>query len=344
MTKIKAAVIGAGSWGTALANILAENGHLTKIYARDEITALSINQKNINYKYFPEHKLEPSLKAVDDIEEAVKDTDVVVIAVPTAATRIIAESLSTSIDNNTLIVSTAKGIEEKSFKVNSQIIKDAGFKNVVVLSGPTHAEEVIQKLPTAIVSASKNKEDAEKVQDLFMTPYFRVYTNPDIIGVELGGAVKNVIALAAGICDGLEFGDNTRAALITRALMEMGRFVDYNSGKTMTLAGLSGMGDLVVTCSSMHSRNRRFGIEIGRGKSIEEAKDKVKQVVEGVKTTRAIYEHLREENIELEMPITYQVYQVLFEDKDPYQAVEELMLRSKKHEMEAVVDNSLWNI
>lgn len=337
-------VIGAGSWGTALANILAENGHLTKIYARDKSVVNSINRKNENPKYFPGEKLAASLKAVNDLKEAVTNTDAVVLSVPTSATREVAEELSHYLGDKVLIVSTAKGIEEKSFKVNSEIIKEAGFKNVVVLSGPTHAEEVITKLPTAIVSASHDKEMAEKVQDLFMSPYFRVYTNPDIVGVELGGAVKNVIALASGICDGLKFGDNTRAALITRALMEMGRFVDYHSGKTMTLAGLSGMGDLVVTCTSMHSRNRRFGIEIGKGNSIEEAKKEVKQVVEGVKTTRAIQNWLKEEELTLEMPITYQVYQVLFNDKDPYTAVEELMLRSKKHEMEAVVDNSLWNI
>lgn len=344
MKKTKITVIGGGSWGTSLANILAENGHLTTIYARDKSVVDSINQKNINHKYFPETKLHPDLTAVNDFELAAAEAEVIVISVPTHAAEKLAQQLKKYTAEDTLLVSTAKGIDEDSFKLNSEIFKDAGFKNVVVLSGPTHAEEVIKKLPTAIVSAAKNKDNAEKVQDLFMSPYFRVYTNPDLIGVELGGAVKNVIALASGICDGLEFGDNTRAALITRALMEMGRFVDYHGGKTMSLAGLSGMGDLVVTCTSMHSRNRRFGIELGKGKSIEEAKKKVKQVVEGVKTTRAIYRWLEREALELEMPITYQVYNVLFNDKDPYQAVDELMLRSKKHEMEAVVDKSLWNI
>lgn len=177
-----------------------------------------------------------------------------------------------------------------------------------------------------------------------MSKYFRVYTNPDVKGVELGGALKNVIAVASGICDGLDFGDNTRAALITRALNEMSHFVEYQGAKNVTLAGLSGMGDLVVTCTSMHSRNRRFGIEIGKGKNILEAKEKVNQVVEGVKTTRAIYKWLNSNEIELEMPITEQVYQVLFNDKDPRQAVEELMLRTKKHEMELLVDNSLWDL
>lgn len=224
------------------------------------------------------------------------------------------------------------------------MIKEAGFENVVVLSGPTHAEEVMTELPTAIVAAAKNKKIAEKVQSIFMSKYFRVYTNPDVKGVELGGALKNVIAVASGICDGLDFGDNTRAALITRALNEMSHFVEYQGAKNVTLAGLSGMGDLVVTCTSMHSRNRRFGIEIGKGKNILEAKEKVNQVVEGVKTTRAIYKWLNSNEIELEMPITEQVYQVLFNDKDPRQAVEELMLRTKKHEMELLVDNSLWDL
>jgi len=340
----KTAVIGAGSWGTALANILAENGHSTKIYARDKRVVNSINNENYNFKYFPEYQLNPNLKASDNLTDTLDEADIVVISVPTKAVREISEKLKKLVDHNTLIVSTAKGIEEDSFKVNSEIIKDYGFNNVVVLSGPTHAEEVIAEIPTAVVSASRNRENAEKVQDLFMTSYFRVYTNPDVVGVELGGAVKNVIALASGICDGLNFGDNTLAALITRGLRELSRFVEYHSGNKMTTSGLSGMGDLVVTCTSNHSRNRRFGIEIGKGKSIEEAENEVEQVVEGVKTTRAIFNWLQKEKINLDMPITYQVYQVLFKGKDPYKAVEELMLRSRKHEMEAVVDNSLWNI
>ncbi len=340
----KITVIGAGSWGTALANLLAENGEKVKIYARDKNVVDSINSQQINYKYFPEHKLDNKLTAFSDLEVGLEDAEVIVISVPTQALGSVLKQIKDVITSDPIIVSTAKGIEEKSFKTNSQMIKEAGFKNVVVLSGPTHAEEVMEQLPTAVVSASQNKELAEKIQDLFMSNYFRVYTNPDVKGVELGGALKNVIAVASGICDGLDFGDNTRAALITRGLNEMSRFVNYHGAKNLTLVGLSGMGDLVVTCTSMHSRNRRFGIEIGRGKTILEAKEEVNQVVEGVKTARAIYNWLSSEQIELEMPITKQVYQVLFEAKDPYQAVEELMLRSKKHEMESVVDNSLWNI
>ena len=337
-------VIGAGSWGTALANLLAKNGKNVKMYARDKKIVDSINKKQCNFKYFPENRLDSNLTAYNNLKAGLEDADVIVISVPTQALNSVLNQIQGIIDSDTIIVSTAKGIDEDSFKTNSEMIKEAGFNNVVVLSGPTHAEEVMEELPTAIVSAAKNKKAAEEVQDLFMSKYFRVYTNPDVKGVELGGALKNVIAVAGGICDGLDFGDNTRAALITRGLNEMNRFVDYHGAKTMTLAGLSGMGDLVVTCTSMHSRNRRFGIEIGKGKTLQEAEVEVNQVAEGVKTARAIYRWLNSEKIDLEMPITKKVYQVLFEAKDPCQAVEELMLRTKKHEMESIVDNSLWNI
>ncbi|PUU94537.1 NAD(P)H-dependent glycerol-3-phosphate dehydrogenase [Halanaerobium sp.] len=340
----KITVIGAGSWGTALANLLAENGEEVSIYARDQKVVDSINQEQKNFKYFPEYKLNSKLRAFSNLKASLESTDLVVISVPTQALTDILAELKNLISPETIVVSTAKGIDEITFKTNSQMIKEAGFENVVVLSGPTHAEEVMEKLPTAIVSAAHSKDAAERVQDLFMSKNFRVYTNPDIKGVELGGVLKNVIAVASGICDGLDFGDNTRAALITRGLNEMSRFVDYHGASDLTLVGLSGMGDLVVTCTSMHSRNRRFGIEIGKGKTLLEAKEKINQVVEGVKTARAIYRWLNSEDIDLEMPITEEVYQVLFESKDPYQAVEELMLRSKKHEMESAVDNSLWKI
>jgi glycerol-3-phosphate dehydrogenase (NAD(P)+) len=340
----KITVLGAGSWGTALANLLAENGEKVRIYARDKNVVDSINQQQRNLKYFPNYKLHSNLTAFNNLQDSLEDAEVVVISVPTQALNGVLEQIKNLITTDSIIVSTAKGIDENYFKTNSQMIRDAGFDKVVVLSGPTHAEEVMEKLPTAIVSAAKSKEAAEKVQDLFMSKYFRVYTNPDLKGVELGGALKNVIAVASGICDGLDFGDNTRAALITRGLNEMSRFVEYHGAKNLTLVGLSGMGDLVVTCTSMHSRNRRFGIEIGKGSTLLEAKNEINQVVEGVKTARAIYRWLNSKEIDLEMPITKEVYQVLFEAKDPYQAVEELMLRSKKHEMESIVDNSLWKI
>ena len=338
------AVIGAGSWGTALANVLAQNGESVNIYARDKDVVDSINKQQLNFKYFPEYKLNTNITAFNNLEEALEKSEVIVISVPTQALNNVMRQIKKYAAADSIIVSTAKGIEKKSFKTNSQMIREAGFDNVVVLSGPTHAEEVMEQLPTAIVSASKSKAAAEKIQDLFMSKYFRVYTNPDLKGVELGGALKNVIAVAGGICDGLDFGDNTRAALITRGLNEMSRFVNYHGAKNLTLVGLSGMGDLVVTCTSMHSRNRRFGIEIGKGKTLAEAKEEVNQVAEGVKTAGAVYNWLKSEEIDLEMPITRQVYQVLYQGKDPYRAVEELMLRSKKHEMESVVDDSLWNI
>ncbi|MGM0602780.1 MAG: NAD(P)H-dependent glycerol-3-phosphate dehydrogenase [Bacillota bacterium] len=340
----KAAVIGGGSWGTALANILAHNGNDVQIYCRDKNQVEIINHHHINKKYFPNKKLKNSLQATNDLESAVMFADIIVMSVPTQVTRNVMKDVANYVNGDEIFISTAKGIEEKTFMVNSNIIKSFGLDKVVVLSGPTHAEEVINELPTAIVAASPEQKLAEFVQDLFMAPSFRVYTNPDLIGVELGGAVKNIIAVASGICDGLDFGDNTRAALITRGLMEMSRLGISQGGRPMTFAGLAGMGDLVVTCTSMHSRNRRFGIQIGKGSSIEEAQKEVKQVVEGVKTTAAIKSWKKNNVLDFEMPITDEVYNVLFNNKDPYLAVEELMLRGPKHEMEEVVTNHFWDI
>lgn len=340
----KVAVIGGGSWGTALANILAQNANDVQIYCRDKRQVEIINHHHVNKRYFPEKKLKNTLQATNDLESAILFADIIVMSVPTQVTREVMEEISNFINGDEIFVSTAKGIEEKTYMVNSDIIKSFGADKVVVLSGPTHAEEVINESPTAIVAASPDQKVAEIIQDLFMAPSFRVYTNPDIIGVELGGAVKNIIALASGICDGLNFGDNTRAALITRGLMEMSRLGISQGGRPMTFAGLSGMGDLVVTCTSMHSRNRRFGIEIGKGLSLEEAQNKVKQVVEGVRTTAAISKWKENKNFDFDMPITDEVYNVLFKNKDPYIAVEELMLRGPKHEMEEVVNNHFWDI
>jgi len=340
----KIAVIGGGSWGTALANILAHNGNDVKIYCRDKKQVEVINHYHINKKYFPEKKLKNTLQATNDLESAVLFADTVIMSVPTQVTRNVMKDISNYLNGSEIFISTAKGIEEETYMVNSDIIKNFGLDKVAVLSGPTHAEEVINELPTAIVTASPDQKLAEYVQDLFMAPSFRVYTNPDMIGVELGGAVKNIIAVASGICDGLDFGDNTRAALITRGLMEMSRLGVSQGGRPMTFAGLAGMGDLVVTCTSMHSRNRRFGIQVGKGLSLEEAKKEVKQVVEGVKTTAAITSWKKNNTFDFEMPITDEVYNVLFNDKDPYLAVEDLMLRGPKHEMEEVVDNHFWDI
>ncbi len=338
-------VIGGGSWGTAQANVLAENGHCIKLYLRDKDLIHKINTEHINDKYFPNIKLDKNITAVNDLTYAVVDAEIIVMAIPTQSTRSVMENIKASINDNQLFISTAKGIEKGSFLRNSEIINLYGGKKVVVLSGPTHAEEIINNIPSAIVAASPDKNLAETVQDLFMTSNLRVYTNPDIVGVELAGAVKNVIAVASGITDGLGLGDNTKAALMTRGLMEMSKLGIQQGGRPLTFAGLAGMGDLVVTCTSMHSRNRRFGIKIGEGLNLNEAAKEVKQVVEGAKTTAAIKNWLKlNENNNLEMPITEQIYEVLYNDKPALEAVEKLMLRGPKHEMEEVVTNPLWDI
>ena len=326
-------IIGGGSWGTAIAHLLANNLHNVLIYLRDKDLIEDINNKHINSKYFPKNNLSKLIKSTDDIREILEFSKNIIISVPTDATRTIMNKISKYIKQEHIFVSTAKGIEEKTYLRNSQIINEFCDNPVAVLSGPTHAEEVINDLPSAAVIAAEDKNTAKFVQDLFMSSYFRVYTNPDLTGVELGGAVKNIIALASGIADGLKYGDNTRAALITRGLAEMSRFGAYLKGNIITFSGLAGMGALVVTCTSMHSRNRRFGIKIGQGLSMDEAINEINQVVEGIKTTKAIYDWKKKKNLIVELPITCEVYKVLFENKTPENAVHELMLRGAKNEM-----------
>ena len=342
--KNKIAVIGGGSWGTALATILAKNNYNIEIYVRDNKLKKDINQKHINTSYFPDIKLSNNIKAANNLKEMVVNAEDIVVSVPTDATRVIMNKINPYLDNKKVIVSTAKGIEENTYLRNSQIINEITNNPVAVLSGPTHAEEVVKNLPSAAVAASKNRKIAEKVQDMFMTRTFRVYTNPDITGVEMGGAIKNIIAIAAGITDGLGYGDNSMAALITRGLMEISRLGSYFESNLLTYAGLSGMGDLVVTCTSNHSRNRRFGYNIGKGMSFEDSLSKVGQAVEGIKTTKAVKQWMEEEKFNFELPITNEIYKVLFEGKEPLNAVDDLMLRGPKHEMEEVVDdNQAWD-
>lgn len=338
----KVAIIGGGSWGTAIAHLLAENNKQVLIYLRDSMQAEMINKNNVNQKYFPDHKLSPNIRATVDLEEAIKFSSIIFMAVPTSSTRFIMEKIQTLLTRDHVLISTAKGIEEDTFLRNSEIIKEYTSLPVAVLSGPTHAEEVINDLPTAIVIASPDRELAERIQDIMMSATFRVYTNPDMVGVEMGGAVKNIMAVASGIADGLGYGDNTRSALITRGLHEMSRLGVAFGGKLLTFAGLAGMGDLVVTCTSMHSRNRRFGIKIGSGLKKEEALESMNQVVEGVKTTRAVYDLYQNREFDFDLPITRQVYQVLFNNKDPFQAVNDLMMRGPKHEIEEVVEDLNW--
>ena len=338
--EMKIGIIGAGSWGTAVGVLLSKSGHNVYIWDRDkELVEQIINAKE-NLKYLPGILFPASLKGCQSNEEAVKDADVVIMAVPSQAVRSACQGLKEYIEEKQIIVSLAKGIEMGTYKTPSSIIEEYFPCNkVCVISGPSHAEEVSRDIPTAVVCASKSQQAAEEIQDLFISPKFRVYTNPDVIGVEIGGAVKNIIALGAGISDGLGFGDNTKSALMTRGIAEISRLGEAMGAEQQTFSGLSGIGDLIVTCTSMHSRNRRAGILIGQGKSVEEALKEIRMVVEGVNTTKSTFELAQRLNIE--MPITSQLYKVLFQGKSPLYAVSELMLRDKKHEIEEVV-HKMW--
>lgn len=332
----KIAIIGGGSWGTAIGQVFASNGHEVLIYVRDKELKENINKLSINTKYFPEIKLSDKIRATDSLEEAVLFGKIIVLAVPTYVNRQILASIKNIIKKDQVIVSTAKGMEEGTFLRNSQIIKEYTDTPLVVLSGPSHAEEVMRELPTTVVAAGEDRKAAQLIQQLMSSSKFRVYTNPDIIGVEIAGAIKNVIAIAAGISDGLGYGDNTKAALITRGLYEMSKIGISMGGELLTFAGLSGMGDLVVTCTSKYSRNRNLGVKIGEGLTLNEALEEIKQTVEGVRTIKAFYEWYHKTDHDYEIPITSQIYKVLFEKKTPLQAVDDLMLRDPKEEIKVV--------
>lgn len=327
----KVAFLGGGSFGTALSVMLAKKGITVKIWDRNKSVIDDINIKKENIRYLHGAVIPVGVEALENMQQVIKDSDYVVISVPSHVVRIISREAAKFINKDQIIISIAKGIEEESGKRLSQVIKDELPLNpVVVLSGPSHAEEVAQDIPTTVVAASENIKFAENVQDLFMTNKFRVYTNDDIIGVEIGAAVKNIIALAAGISDGVGYGDNTKAALMTRGMSEITKIGLILGGKKETFAGLTGIGDLIVTCTSMHSRNRRAGILIGKGSTVEEATAEIGMVVEGIKACRAFY-HLKEK-LEVSMPITDVLYKVLFENKNVKYGVYELMTRDKKDE------------
>ncbi len=277
-----------------------------------------------------------------DLEKCLEDVEIIVNAVPSHAVRKTANMLKKYVNKNQIIVNVSKGLEEETLLRLSEVIEDEiKGVHVAVLSGPSHAEEVGKELPTTCVVAAKERKVAEKVQDVFMNPTFRVYTNPDIVGVELGGALKNIIALCAGVIDGLGFGDNTKAALMTRGIAEITRLGVAMGARIETFAGLSGIGDLIVTCTSQHSRNRRAGILIGKGKTIEETLKEVHMVVEGVHTSKAAYDIAKK--YEVDMPIVNEAYEVLFNKKNPKDAVVDLMVRNKTHEIEEIViENYKW--
>ena len=327
----KVSVIGAGSWGTALALVLHDNGHEVTVWSIVEAEIDMLNKEHEHKDKLPGIELPKDMIFTTDLELACKDKDMLVLAVPSPFTRSTSKLLKDKVKDGQLIVSVAKGVEEDSLMTLSQIIKDEVPQcEVAVLCGPSHAEEVGKRIPTTCVAGSKKKDTAEYVQNMFMNENFRVYTTPDVLGMELGAALKNVVALAAGIADGLGYGDNTKAALITRGIAEIARLGVVMGGKIETFSGLTGIGDLIVTCASMHSRNRRAGILIGQGKTYDEAMKEVKMVVEGVYSAKAAL--ALGKKYEVDLPIITQVNKILFEDKPAAEAVKELMLRDRKYE------------
>ncbi|WP_172369410.1 NAD(P)H-dependent glycerol-3-phosphate dehydrogenase [Sporosarcina jiandibaonis] len=332
----KVSVIGAGSWGTAIAFVLAENGHDCLLWARREEQSTEINDKNHNSAYLPKVTLPKSLHATSNLEEAVAHGEILIVAVPTNAIRPVCAEINSIITEPKLFVHVSKGIEPHSLKRISELIGEEvaveNRKGIVVLSGPSHAEEVVHRHPTTVTAASTDINAAEEIQDIFMNAYFRVYTNDDIVGVELGAALKNVIALAAGITDGLGYGDNAKAALITRGLAEISRLGVKMGAHPLTFSGLTGLGDLIVTCTSVHSRNWKAGNMLGQGKKLEDVISGMGMIIEGVRTTKAA--HQLASKYDVSMPLTEALYSVLFEDVPPKEAVDQLMNRMKKQEVE----------
>ena len=332
---MKITLCGGGSWGTAIARLLSNKGHELNFYIRNKEVIEDIRKNKENTKYLPGAKFEKEINLTNNLDSVLEDIEVFIIAVPTSSIREVLTSIKDKISKDVIIVNLSKGIEVESLdrisEISSEILKDNPF---VALSGPSHAEEVGKDIPTTLVASSENLKVAQTIQHEFSTPIFRIYTNPDLVGVEMGGALKNIIALAAGMNDGLAYGDNSKAALMTRGIYEMSKLGISLGANPHTFNGLSGIGDLIVTCTSMHSRNRRAGILIGEGKSMEEACNEVGQVVEGVKTVKSAYKLAKLKNIE--MPITNTLYKVLYEGYDPNKAVYELMTRENKDEIEQI--------
>ena len=325
------AIIGAGSWGIALAKVLHTNGNKVTVWSivEDEITMLK--EKHEHVQKLPGVKLPEDMEFTTDLESAVSGKAYLILAVPSVFTRSTAKSMAPFVKEGQIIVCVAKGIEEETLMPLTDIVEqEIPQAEVAVMCGPSHAEEVGIGLPTTVVAGAKKRAVAEEIQDIFMNNVFRVYTSPDVLGMELGGSLKNVIALAAGMADGLGYGDNTKAALITRGMFEMNKLAVTMGAKQETLNGLTGIGDLIVTCASVHSRNRKAGYLMGQGKSMEEAMKEVNMVVEGVYSAKAAAKLAQK--YEVPMPIVDEINKVLFEGKDPKQAVDDLMLRESKIE------------
>lgn len=332
-------IIGGGSWGTALAKICAEKGYRVGIWVKEPEIVAEINQRHTNQTFLPGISLPDSIIAHASLNEAIAGNRYLITSVPSQWLRSVARETQPYVGPDNVIISASKGLEVQSLKIMTDILAEelpmVDPNAIVALSGPTHAEEVSTNIPTAVVVSTPALRYAEEVQDLLISPLFRVYTNPDRMGVQLGGALKNVIALAAGIADGLGCGDNTKAALITRGMAEIARLGAALGAKTPTFAGLSGVGDLFVTASSKHSRNSWAGRELGKGRSLAEIIGSTKMVIEGVATTQAAYQLATK--LHIEMPITFTTYQILYQGVSPQEGVRRLMERSRTHEMEEVV-------
>lgn len=332
----KVAVLGAGSWGNALSIVLADNKHDIRLWTHRQEQADEINEKHRNNAYL-QVDLPHNLKAYADLKAAIKDVEAIVLVIPSSAIRSVCQQLKDILPENVTIVHASKGIEPDSLKRISEIIAEEiptyDIDDIVILSGPSHAEEVALRHPTTVTVAAINEARAKVIQSLFINSSFRVYTSKDVIGVELGGALKNIIALGAGISDGLGFGDNAKAALITRGLAEITRLGSAMGANPLTFLGLCGVGDLIVTSTSNHSRNWRAGELLGKGKSLDTILDEMGMVVEGVRTTKAAY--ALSDKFEVEMPITEGIYEILFNHKEPKMVVGQLMNRDPKDETDS---------
>ena len=327
-------VVGAGSWGTALAQVLCDNGHDVKLYDLNQEIIDDINRNHHNSRFFKELMLPDNLKGTTNLSEALKEAEMILLSVPTKAIRAVLKEINEVLDHPVVIINASKGIEPGTHKRVSEIVQEEINANhlvaFVALSGPSHAEEVIERAVTTVTCASTVVELANEIQLMFNNHYFRVYRVDDLIGVEVGGSIKNVIALAAGIIAGLGYGDNAKAALITRGLVEIKRLGVAVGANEETFGGLSGLGDLIVTCTSVHSRNWQAGYKIGSGSNLQEAIDSMTMVVEGVRTCQATYELAHE--LQIEMPIVETVYQVIFNKLEPTLAISQLMMRDMKPE------------
>lgn len=331
---MKTVVIGSGSWGTGLAQVLCDNKEDIIIYGNCESEILDIQNNHKNSKYFEDVELNPNLCATTDIN-VVKNADVIVLSVPTIAIESVCKEVDALLNHKVIVVNTSKGFHPETFERMSEVIRKnispEHLSSVVSLIGPSHAEEVVIRMLTTICAVSLNEEDAQKIQKLFSNDYLRIYTGTDEIGSEIGVAVKNAIALASGVLYGLGYGDNTRAALITRGLMEMTRYGVALGGKQETFMGLTGIGDLIVTCTSKHSRNFQAGYEIGKHNSAKYFWENNTKTVEGVRTAKAVYENSK--RLGIDMPIVNEIYRVMFEDKNPEDSAKDLMLRDLKAEI-----------